>query len=684
MENQNRQHFALIRIEGETVIPTEIGRVRLWEMDKQLQYDMFAIGKRIESIAANAKSHQGQAKAFKKFRNFKDDLRLTPSKLDVSLLRDRGGVDSETKKQIDQENETRKEAIKWSMKAIRGKRVRKPMVEFKSQTSTTNLLFNPLDAAQIFLGKLIQSVIMTIDEHFPINCPLKVHVTIPAYNSPSDAENYRNNLSSVLEEVEKRGLDIDFSTKGSGEFLYEPYGVFYYYAAVEGMVDFKRAGGHTYLIFDMGGSTTDIAVVQVNYSGNHSTVYPIGTSIECAGADFDEFLLESLLEKGAIELADNSDAWDLALREVESAKIRLIGNQEETQVLKLGDKYGELSFEELKSAVENWWENVENPIRKELQIFLQRAQGESKTNTLFLEYSGFEKVFLAGGSVSLPGLLPLLAKELEPFLQGRTWEDRFVQPRKAPATALASIGLAYEVSLRTKSKSAKKGGEALSNDKIGLMSRAEKIYGKFQTGNGEDLGIKHKFIVSDSPTELLLHEQGTARTAEDYALTQYTNSEIETDNIRNGFRFRLRTNFQSDWEGIDELNFLNIPLNRKISYPQNTSIVMGFSHDVVEQRLNQETGEIEVRFKPYFWRINGAGQPATRLDEHGKGTSKVVLTPPALIDQEDSIHVCIDFGMSNTCVAVFSPTLNFESGRDFEAISFVGSRSEKVQEAKEH
>ena len=190
--------------------------------------------------------------------------------------------------------------------------------ELVHQQGNTRRYFSAVHAAQVFLHHVCLRAVRRARELFGEGSDISVHFTAPAYEEAGrkTSDRYRAALTEVTDRLRQHPelAEVAFETSGT-DFLFEPYGVWQYFATVERAVSRREdAAGQTFLIFDMGGSTTDLALVQVNYSGSRFHLYPICTSVEVAGEYYDRFLLMRLA--GLNSLPRISQRWSETLEEI--------------------------------------------------------------------------------------------------------------------------------------------------------------------------------------------------------------------------------------------------------------------------------------------------------------------------------------------------------------------------------
>jgi len=417
------QQLALLRFGGDLLLPTAIYRTT----------ESFNSQSPDPSDFVLASSEKAET-ASNYYRHFKADLSLTKSEAQTP----------------DEE--------RWAMQTKTGDYTR--LNEIVGQSSSGKKeYFNPHQAAKIFLSKVCEEAVGRARELFGEEKTLQIHFTTPNYEYEGDgttgkkkSRRYRENIRRIVDAVIQEGgyQNVDFQVGGT-DFLYEPYGVYYYYSLLEhGVEPGETRAGETFLVFDMGGSTTDVAVVQVNRQESDFRLYPLCTSIGCAGAYFDQYVLKELL--GRDQVPRRSKKWMPYLERIEESKIAICTERRETVQIEIDEEEGgtfQIDEALLERVLHEIWRDDNQPLGPGFRGFLDRVQRLAREHGQLLEFDEIENVFLAGGSTGLPGLEDLIRTDLArlDLLGDERDENACIRPRRrlaaekgVPNSSLAVLG----------------------------------------------------------------------------------------------------------------------------------------------------------------------------------------------------------------------------------------------------
>lgn len=189
---------------------------------------------------------------------------------------------------------------------------------------------NPHEATEEFLVLLCEKVISRLQGILGEDTHIKMYFSAPSYEK-TESGTYRENFRKILGRIinkRMKGASISFpqmDNPKSEPFLYEQYGVYHYFTRCERKVNLVDSN-KTYLFIDIGGSTTDIAIVQLTQKGDISlwNVIPIRESFQYGGRDFNLAILKFLMND-----IDQLDANDLpyALERIEEKKILIFSGR---------------------------------------------------------------------------------------------------------------------------------------------------------------------------------------------------------------------------------------------------------------------------------------------------------------------------------------------------------------------
>ena len=634
------QQLALLRFGGDLLLPTAIYRTSESFNSQPPTPDDFVL-----AFSEKTKT------ASNVYRHFKADLSLTKT-----------------------EAETPDEEV-WSMQTQAGDYTR--LNEIVGQTgSGTKKYFNPHQAAAIFLSKVCERAVERARELFGNEKQLQIHFTAPNYEYEGDGEagkkesrRYRDNIRRLVESaIEENGYENVAFQVGGTDFLYEPYGVYYYYSLLEhGVEPGETRAGETFLVFDMGGSTTDVAVVQVNRQGSDFRLYPLCTSIDCAGAYFDQYILKELL--GRDQVPRRSKKWMPYLERIEDAKIAICTGWRDAVQVGVDEEEGgtfEINEALLERVLRDIWRDDNQPLGPGFRGFLGRVQRLAREHGQLLDFEEVEHVFLAGGSTGLPGLEELIRTDLaELDLLGDADEEgvcirprrRLAAERGIPNSSLAVLGQVSSIAEDDRERILEEGEEIYA-----LVRGADGTPYSFQRSGGEhgDPQRDEEFLLCAVDE---LEERSTVRLEpdgydrfEDVTVTQdrpplqeaevYLRADVNDYGDQPDRRFRWR-NGDEEPPGEDQGGLVRFTAHA----------------DLRPDRL---------RVKPFLWNVQPHRNHRRTLDAEEDGYVSVSLRPD--LQDEEAAHICIDLGMNNTVVALYAPGCDLPCRSDLEGFSLHSRR----------
>lgn len=637
-----KHQVALLRIDGSPLIPTEISRKVPLEIGK-LQHHRFDFGQ----TTLNQRLDSQQRRQLKNYyRHFKSDLTKNWSELKGP------GSDS------------------WAMKTKRtdADKERGAGSELIQQDGKNLTYFNARHAAEVFLYKVLEKTIHTIDRLFDSSAAIKVHLTAPVYDSDGKSKSkvYRNHLKELAGNLTQyppiNRVEIKVDAR---DILYEPYAIWQYYATIEKKIpDKDEVRGKSFLIFDMGGSTTDVALVQATQDHGKLHFYPTCRSIERAGEFFDRFLLKKMLDLDILPQA--SSKYNEILEQIEKAKIRLCDDTEHECELTFQDSAYTLTKAFIANALKEFWDDNYIRMGQEIRGFLQNVKRRMKQNGGIHASDKISGVFMAGGSTLLPGIEELIRGEVVRMGFSHPDEDFFVIPlmllsnaELIPRSCLAALGQAVEMA---ETAFAEQNEE---HDSF-VLDRAEKLYMKVE----DERGVTYTF--PRKPRQFLQKEETFLFRVDE--LYEKEKIKFEERNGQNPYKVHL----VAPNESLPNKNRLYFRNDLETSYPSDPHLVID-SHIRADDKYFSPTelqkveklirftchverqGE-ELKIKPFFcYKPRGPLSDWSRLDgkrEHKP--ARISLKPESVIDKtlKDSaqpVHVCIDLGMNNTAVAIYAP-----------------------------
>jgi vacuolar-type H+-ATPase subunit H len=552
------------------------------------------------------------------------------------------------------------EGKKWEMKtrATDGDRTHGGQGEILKQGSDgVYYFFNPETAAYVFLRKLCAQAVKRAAEISGIDDGIKVHITAPAYaNTDRErSQRYRDRIRDIVEKFKNERIfsGVNFVV-GQHDFLYEPYGVYYYYAFLQQSVAAgEGAEGNTYLIFDMGGSTTDLAFVQISGTGKLTRAYPICKSINLAGAYFDQFLLKVL--RGEKTVRRVSAKWNPEFEKIERAKIALCKGDKDEVTLDIKGKEHVLTRDIIANALIELWNDDNQPLAQGFRGFLDEAHKYARSNSLFLEFEKIEKVFLAGGSTGLPGLKNLILSTLKSSRfnlveEDTSVDDLFEEPTLASSSSVAALGQAAEI----------------ANVEAPLvLSRAEKLFARIEDDEGRGFVFRRK----SAPLGI----QKSKKDREESFMFSVEEIKDRLSDKKDWVEFE-KSEFQNHTPKDDQSfpNKINVYLRTDITeYPDTPSfseqVKEGLENEAKKQKkiwytssYKAQCDEDTVRVRPFVYLDHIHADAPIRLYSN-QGSERVSLKPQK---DDGKVHICIDLGMNNTAVALCTPGQPLPEGID--------------------
>jgi hypothetical protein len=626
----------------EGALPSKVG-TNDWNSASPLDASQFRVGLMVDE------------KMSKKFKGFKDDLKRNA----LDLKEKKGAISTSSK---------------WSLQYISSgkEKSRFPLVGDSEGRSTMH--FSPKDATFLYLKILLDRLVLSFPE-----APVNIYISIPAYSNAKSAAMYRKNLAEILDDISEPGgvrkenyKDVNFFASGAHNFVYEPYAVFYYFSLYENLVDFKNDAGKTYLTFDMGGSTTDLALVQVQQSGASLKTYPKAISIEKAGVNFDEHLLDYLQDRPQNLwlkrlCADPTDKAK-ALEAVELLKIETISNDEEIGEIRYLENTLRIDREKLISEFQNWW-NIKGGLKSMVVEFLKKEVQDAdnkSSNMTFLDFNTVEKVFISGGASQMLGIETLICEAINEALGNKEkslTESEIIRPQLTMPHAVTALGLACAVIERKKRKEDREISfqsseevyglivDDLSKKPLGFKARSSSVNNNF-AATLDNSNKLPQYAIKFLPNNLT-YEKGE---------WPYTDVPMEVTEEGFGEKLLIKLSTSGTEESFKDAPALEIPLksgqefknlwNRVKRRPTLSKAELKFKHTEPEIKLGPD-GDINFKLKPAFF-LSIPGTQQEKLIHDVEYTKKISLEPEQFESKNGEINVCIDFGMSNTSIAVIS------------------------------
>jgi len=166
---------------------------------------------------------------------------------------------------------------------------------------------------------------------------------------------------------------------------------------------------HTYAVYDLGGGTFDVSIVQVS-PGNVSVV-GTGGDPRLGGGDFDDritaYVLDQIRKQHGVDLSDNRAVWERVKREAEMRKRELsVANVATvnlpflTPMLSVNVPLTRATFEAL----------IKDLLQQSLSCLDRAIESAYESNGV--ERDEIEQVLLVGGSTRIACIRPMLAEHL--------------------------------------------------------------------------------------------------------------------------------------------------------------------------------------------------------------------------------------------------------------------------------
>lgn len=617
---ENTSSVALLKVNGHMLIPTELHRVESLHL-KTPQPGSFQL------------SIEGSKKPKNYYRRFKNDLLLGKRELQTPS----GEIwEMETKKSTDNIGE-------W--------------------TDDSKSPFNPLDATSVFLEKVCTHAVKRARQLFGHDQDIRVHFTAPNYafedesleESKQKSSVFRRNFRNAVARFESKPLfsQVTFKT-GGYDFLYEPYAVFYHYSILENGVKLSDdQAGKTYLVFDMGGSTTDVSIVQVNRQESDFRLYPIGRSIKRAGAYFDRYILGDLLGYGQAVRRD-AKKWNDTLQRVEQAKIALCEGRSEKEKLKIEGNTYTLTPGKLATLLRDLWKNDNLRLGQAFRGFIGDVQALVKDHGQLLDFNEIEKVFLAGGSIGLPGIEDLIREDLERLeLLGDGPMD-CVHPAREDSSGnpvmpsgLAALGQSASI--------------AEENSDF-MLEEYKDVFARLEDKNGRPYSFEREKREAPKETRddemfLLSIDEFGNRDKLRFESTDFFDKKRLSREDRFPERFDLYVRAGAN-DYSEEPNRVFYGRDEAVKAAPEEAHALQFKC-IAESKSNQD-----LKLRPTLWYRLLQSEKEERY--HDDIDPLHVSLKRGLIDGD--VHICVDFGMTNTVVSVHAPGRSFpENADDLEA-----------------
>lgn len=615
--------IGLLRLGPETkegqsyVIPTQLRRTRVGQT---ANFELAHLSEGNLSTTGNRSSHL--------YWNFKADL-------------------------LSKQRELKNDPSSWSMLALK---------EGTEPTVTQDTWISPFEAGENFIADLCANVEKKLMETLGPDVKLSFYFTAPGYEQ-TESQTYKNNIRSILRKILKHEIlkQSNFPQLTQGDsFLYEQYGVYYYFTQCERKIDLAIPKAN-YLIIDIGGSTTDIAVVHLTKTGKVARVFPIYESFQYGGTNYDRSIISELMPDDAPYFSYDEERKSKILRLVEKAKIEILSSNdpETSKSLKTGGETYRFTRGVLDKAFDKDW-NWQ--IKKNILKVLAIAENDQRINYAGEKFT-IDGILLAGGTSKIQRFRDNLCND--PELQRYFSQSHTVSyATKADPSSLASLGLGISILER-----ALREQEETKND----LPMAETVCLNIKDNKNNVLKIRRLSRWNDTPKNLLFTVEQVMKSAPEnnngrvhFSRDLFSSADVEQ------LPEQLRLEFTTDCNPRPQI--LNLKLSEPPGIGRNIPEGLYFSAAVDKPNIKSaDLSPTKLRVDPYFYRFLPLSKDYRRCDNKDRPSKiDISLSPENINLEKDRAYVCIDFGMNNTSVAVFAPDYHL-SEEHFKVLKVIPS-----------
>jgi len=572
-----------------------------------------------------------------------------------------------------------------------------PRDELNIEAGLPGHLEKPRTVVEAFAGTLIRDVIGVLSKEKQFeNAKYKVYFTQPALGERSLSDKYRETFKEYVipglsDGMSEANLDVEFPEKGDFSFMYEPYGAYHFVSRFFTLHE-EQGMRSTFLVVDVGGATTDVAIVQAK-AGKTPVAVPVSDSVRVAGDRLDEILLLKLDFQNPGE-APTQDELESRISERGTALYRdlmqrirqakeEVSTKNKAVSLTIAGKKATMDSQSIESAFAEWWPEIKEAISGVIKRAKRR--GKDKKDTLIEGFDEIDRVFLAGGGsqvhaddVNMLGLYLNLFEEVE--------EDRIVEPNELGlnASTLAAAGLALNVRGENVEN---RGGEknAKIDETVYIHGRFRARYEGFSSGGKEFLRFGRKGPIDGSPLpsspesdavvlaskkEILSDEENSTPQTTSFDWGEFEDEPISEYRGLSGIELEVQTNIMGEeWKNAGAVELKDF----QEGYPYLTHRMTVYK----SERL--EDGSLKYHHRSEYGCF---GKHITKRDENnvyaasrGGRNEKVKLRTSRRYDtRRDDVIICVDLGMTNTAVAVYAPGRNLPK-EHFDLVDHVSDAS---------
>jgi hypothetical protein len=458
-------------------------------------------------------------------------------------------------------------------------------------------------------------------------------ISTPAYEKDTTgyrlSDTFKKNLREIQNNIRKNLSDEKIlwpQATDSLELMYEQYGIFYYYRFINPIV---KSGRSKSLIIDIGGSTTDLALISYIEDDRPYPVPPKVVSIDFGGSVLNRRILEKIHPSFFRINANNSKKQFEVLEKVESAKLDILTGKIKT--IRIEDK--ELNEIIIKDVFIIQWKKYVLP---KLKAFLNDTVGENDE---------VENLLLAGGGALMPGLNEILLSDTEVRSFLLNAKVIAVEQEKHEPTSFASLGYA------ALQKVLKEPGIDASNL---LPQTSITLFGWPCQKEG---GKIKKLISNPIVIPLELRSENI----------EGINRQIYINEIPNGFLFDVKTNGDNSQE---LKTFVDLRL-----FNQSNAIVDSNGQYIIDLKIDefvirQNYNDQQVSFTPIFTVRNKGNKVSGTINKNLEESLRSFSIKHIKHKNDQDISICIDFGMTNTCISITIPD-DFQLSQSNEHIDII-------------
>jgi len=536
------------------------------------------------------------------------------------------------------------------------RRFRSEHTDIDTPTHKQGHLQEPRNVATAFVGTILRQLMEDLPSRFD-ESTLKVFFTRPVGEGRSDK--YQGTIKEKVVPALRDGIDqyeVVFPDQNS-QYEYEPYGAFQY--VLRDSYRFEEAERRpSYLIVDVGGATTDVTFAQA-ILGNRPSASPVSRSIWRAGNDYDEILLRQVNSR-----SDKGYESEELEKRIEQVLPRVKRKKEKASrdgapvSLKVGSQTFEIRGEDMMDAFDIWWEGgVGDTIRKCLSEAKDKSQREKFTH--ITEFDKIDHAFLVGGASQLRVLNSnLLSAQLSRDFDAID-ENAVALPGEleVDSSLLAALGQAVSIRDVDEETGAPKDG----------IQKASVVEGRFRSSEGEVLRFQREDVEETELIETPLR----SKPEDEEAVNLFYKGEIDGDSdgdedtvigwdkfgreptrkLQDGAEYILievRSSFSGEWNEVEEIDVRDPEkdfLRHKLTVG-NPKIENGSA----KYRHISEVGEVSRHENTI--NDNDVRRITNRKSEHKKVSVPLNKTYEK---REGDLFICVDIGMTNSSVAVYSP-----------------------------